>query len=666
MNFIRFMLKFSTLKPKKYIVSFIILFLGFIPFQLFSQTISPLSEEQKEEVEKLKEIVDYSRNRGEWENAISSLNKIAFIYWDSGNPNKAIDHFEEAVPLNKKIGKKENIKKIYSNIGLIYTDMEELEPALQYFQKSLDIRREVGDRKEIASGLIDVAYIMGLMGEYREANKRLSEALSIALEEEYGRMTVNIYNQLAKNYDKIGNVKKSNEYRKKYVSYQEHLETQSIKQEYQKQQEKSEAELRKSKLERLAEQRQFELEQLRYERRQDSIKEVVQEKQDSLIRTRRLDSLKQLRLNQQEQKMEVQEAQLAEQEAQQKVQRLIIYSVVGGLVLGLVLLVVMYRSNQARKKANKALEEKNTEIQRKSGQLQEAFNKIEDQNIKITQSITYAQEIQKALFPPRKTLRNYIPESFIYFKPVDLVSGDFYWFKEMDDHVDLYEDKADFANRLEGNPHGNPGLIPVNNNKFILSAVDCTGHGVPGAFMSMIGYNLLDEITQSGVSKPGKILRELHKGIRRTLKQNETNNRDGMDLSLCVINRNKQTVDFAGAKNPLVYIQNGKANVIKGDRVPVGGVQTEKERYFTETSIRIDKPTWFYIFSDGYIDQFGGPHNRKFLMKNLKNLLLEIYQKPMEEQEKILSKTLDEWMGESENQIDDVLVIGFKLEPDYG
>ena len=655
---------------RPYILRSFIFLLVLIPNFLYAQSISPLSEEKRNEVAKLKEVVEISRNKKQWENAISSLNKIAFIYWDGGNPNKAIEYFKKAVPLNKKIGNKENIRSIYSNIGLIYTDMEELEPALQYFRNSLKVRRELGDRKEIASGLIDVAYIMGLMGNYREANKRLDEALEIALEEEYGRMTVNIYNQLAKNYDKIGNIKKANQFKDKYASYQEHLETQTMKQQYEEEQEQSEAKLRKSRLERQKEQAQHQLAQLKYERRQDSIQEVVQEKQDSLARARRLDSLKQLRINQQEQKMELQEARLERQEAQQRVQRLIIYSVAGGLVLGIVLLVVMYRSNRARKKANQALAEKNQEIEKKSEQLQEAFNKIEDQNIKITQSITYAQEIQKALFPPKKNLRKYIPESFIFFQPVDLVSGDFYWFKQLADKqneprkVLEYAQKENSAGSQEPFISGSNGNISMNHNKFVVSAVDCTGHGVPGAFMSMIGYNLLDEITHSGVHKPGRILRELHKGIRRTLKQHETNNRDGMDLSLCVIDREEKKVDFAGAKNPLVYIQDGEVQVIKGDRVPVGGMQSEKERYFSESSVKVDRPTWFYIFSDGYTDQFGGPQNRKFLLKNLKKLLLDIHKKPMAEQEQMLSKSLNDWMGNNENQIDDVLVIGFKLDPD--
>ncbi len=643
------------------IIFLIVFILPLAEHTVFSQQVQTLPEDKREEVEKYLEMVDYYRNRDQLKNAVTSLNKIAFIYWQNGNPTKAIEYFLETIPLNKKLNNLENIKNIYSNIALIYSDMEDLENAEKYFQESLKIRRDLGDKKEIASGLIDYAYIVGLQGDLRKANQSLEEALKIATEEDYSRVMVNIYNQLSKNYNKIGNVAKAQEFREKYNSYQEYLSSQTMKKEYQEKEEENLAEIRKTRAEKQAQELQMQLNQLRYQERQDSIQEVVQAKQDSILQAQRLDSLRQLQIEKQDRQMKVQEATLERQKAQQRVQQLIIYSVAGGLVLGIFLLIVMYRSNKAKQRANRELAEKNEEIQKKSKQLQEAFYKIEDQNIKITQSISYAQGIQKALFPPKETLKNYIPESFILFQPVDMVSGDFYWFKEIDANLDLYEERGEFDERKKEDENGETDFLPIENNKFVISAVDCTGHGVPGAFMSMIGYNLLDEITQSGITRSERILRELHKGIRRTLKQDETSNRDGMDLSLCVINKKKHSVQFSGAKNPLLYIQDGEANVIKGDRVPIGGVQTEKERYFTQYNIEVDKPTWFYIFSDGYIDQFGGPKNRKFLMKNLKNLLLEIHQKPMEEQEEILRVKLLEWMKGRENQIDDVILIGFKL-----
>jgi serine phosphatase RsbU (regulator of sigma subunit) len=626
-----------------------------------AQQMNPLSSDEREQVGKFEEMVKYNKNRENYKTAISYLNKIAFIYWNAGNPNKAIEYFLKTVPLNERVNNYENIKKIYSNIALIYADMEDIPNAKKYFRESLEIRRKLNNRKDIATGLIDYGYALALNKEYEKAIEYLDEAQKISVKQEYSDLLPNIYRQLAKNYNNLGNIKKGNEYENKYKSYQEYVQTEQMKEEYQEREEQNLAEIRKTKAEKKAQELEMKVKQLVFQERQDSIQEVVKEKQDSLLRAKRLDSLNRLKLEKQQRQMKYQEAVLERQKAQQRVQQLIIYSVAGGLLLGVFLLIVMYRSNKAKQKANKELEQKNKEIEQKSGQLQEAFYKIEDQNIKITQSISYAQGIQKALFPPKETLRNYIPESFILFQPVDLVSGDFYWFKEIDTNIDLYESQEEHKIRSEKADFGNKDFINIDSNKFVVSAVDCTGHGVPGAFMSMIGYNLLDEITQSGVTRSERILRELHKGIRRQLKQEETNNRDGMDMSLCVVNRYARTLQFSGAKNPLVYIQDGEAKVIKGDRVPIGGMQSEKERYFSERTIKVDKPTWFYIFSDGYTDQFGGPKDRKYLLKNLKNFLLDIHKKPMEEQEKLLTENLDEWMGGRDKQIDDIIIIGFKL-----
>jgi serine phosphatase RsbU (regulator of sigma subunit) len=198
------------------------------------------------------------------------------------------------------------------------------------------------------------------------------------------------------------------------------------------------------------------------------------------------------------------------------------------------------------------------------------------------------------------------------------------------------------------------------DKKLVISAVDCTGHGVPGAFMSMIGFNLLDEITSKGITRPNLILEELHRGVRFTLKQKETNNQDGMDLAMCVIDSKTKTLEFAGAKNPLIYIQDGEVKQIKGDTNGVGG--KSDDHTFTLHTVDVSTPTYCYIFSDGFIDQFGGENGRKFMISNFRNLLFDIHQKPMKEQREILDKTIKEWMGKKYNQIDDILVIGFKLD----
>jgi serine phosphatase RsbU (regulator of sigma subunit) len=214
------------------------------------------------------------------------------------------------------------------------------------------------------------------------------------------------------------------------------------------------------------------------------------------------------------------------------------------------------------------------------------------------------------------------------------------------------------ADTIIESSNGSP--INIEGEKFLISSVDCTGHGVPGAFMSMIGYNLLDSITQTGTTKPDLILSKLHQGVRKMLKQDEGTNQDGMDISICVINPEDKTLKFSGANNPLIYVKNNEVNIIKGDRYSIGGIQKEEHRVFTSHTIRFDEPTSFYILTDGFTDQFGGEKGRKYLLRNFKQLIEKIHFLPMEEQRTILEKEFVTWKGK-EDQIDDVLVIGFKL-----
>ncbi|TAF64185.1 MAG: GAF domain-containing protein [Cytophagales bacterium] len=277
------------------------------------------------------------------------------------------------------------------------------------------------------------------------------------------------------------------------------------------------------------------------------------------------------------------------------------------------------------------LEEK---VRERTAQLNEAYLEIEKKNHDITSSINYAKRIQSAMLPARERIRESLPESFIYFRPRDIVSGDFYWFSE-------------------------------KNDRIIITAVDCTGHGVPGAFMSLIGNELLHEIVNlRNITDAGEILTQLHKGVNNALKQSETDNKDGMDLALCVIDLEKKTLDFSGAKNPMIYIQNGEVMEFKGDKLPIGGSWSKEqgERTFkTQTLHYGDTPTYVYLSSDGYEDQFGGAEGMKFMKKKFKNMLLEIHQKDMDEQRQILKDAILSWMGDKYKQLDDILVVGFKL-----
>jgi two-component system, sensor histidine kinase LadS len=264
--------------------------------------------------------------------------------------------------------------------------------------------------------------------------------------------------------------------------------------------------------------------------------------------------------------------------------------------------------------------------------LQTAFDEIEKQNKDITASISYASRIQSAMLPTESEIAKWFKNYFIFFRPRDIVSGDFYWFH--------YKD-----------------------NKIFISAIDCTGHGVPGAFMSMIADSLLNSIiVEKSIYEPAQILQEMNTNIRRALKQSTSDNRDGMDMALCVLDIDAKVLKYAGAHNPLIYFQKGELVHIKGDSLGIGGYSLvdNEQRIYTTHTISINSETTFYMYSDGFQDQFGGKDNRKFMQKQFKEMLQEIYQEPMNEQPALLQTRLEAWMG-NEKQVDDILVIGFKV-----
>lgn len=282
---------------------------------------------------------------------------------------------------------------------------------------------------------------------------------------------------------------------------------------------------------------------------------------------------------------------------------------------------------QKLKKDKEILEQK---VKERTATIEEQKSKIEKQHDEITGSIRYAERIQSAMLPDHEIIEAMLPDHFILFNPRDIVSGDFYFFK------------------------------PIGN-KVIFVAADCTGHGVPGGFMSMVGLSFLGEITSIlPIPTASEIIDHLREKIKITLGQTEENStqKDGMDLALCVVDFDNNQVQYAGAFNPLIIIREGELDVVKADRQPVAVYVKESE--FTNHVIDVKPGDSFYMFSDGYPDQIGGPKQRKFMSKNFKNLLLEHHKLPMPDQKAILQKSLDDWRGES-MQVDDVLVVGFRL-----
>ncbi|MFC2081140.1 SpoIIE family protein phosphatase [Bacteroidota bacterium] len=258
---------------------------------------------------------------------------------------------------------------------------------------------------------------------------------------------------------------------------------------------------------------------------------------------------------------------------------------------------------------------------------------IEEKNQDIMASIQYAEKIQRALLPPEDDLGKLDLDGFILFLPRDVVSGDFYW-------------------------------LAKHDGKIITVAADCTGHGVPGAFMSMLGVAFLNNIVGAqGIVKASDILNELRAEVIAALKQkgHEGEQKDGMDLALHVIDYEKMTIEFAGANNPLILIRNNELIQVKADRMPIG-IHERADQSFENQLMEAHKGDVLYTFSDGFQDQFGGPNNKKFMIKKMKELLLEIHQKPMEEQKEILERTFNDWIVPyNTEQIDDVIVIGVRI-----
>jgi serine phosphatase RsbU (regulator of sigma subunit) len=256
---------------------------------------------------------------------------------------------------------------------------------------------------------------------------------------------------------------------------------------------------------------------------------------------------------------------------------------------------------------------------------------IEEKQREIADSINYAKRIQDAMMTSSVYLRDNLPKSFIFFKPKDVVSGDFYWI-----HKDL-EDNIFFT------------------------VADCTGHGVPGAFMSMIGTSLLNEIIiEKGINDTDKILNEMRAQIIKSLSQEEEGaQKDGMDISLCKLNMKKRTVEFSGAHNSLIHIRGEELETYRGDHQPVGLLLGDKKP-FTKHKVKLKKDDMLYIYSDGYQDQFGGEKGKKYMAAKFKKQLLRISSKDEKEQLKLLSKEFSTWIQDYE-QIDDVCVMGVRI-----
>jgi serine phosphatase RsbU (regulator of sigma subunit) len=280
----------------------------------------------------------------------------------------------------------------------------------------------------------------------------------------------------------------------------------------------------------------------------------------------------------------------------------------------------------AKRKFLNALRESKSEIEIQKKEL-------ESQKEDIIASIQYAKKIQQAVLPHEEIVSRGIPLSFFLYKPRDIVSGDFYWFHELD------------------------------RDNYILAVADCTGHGVPGAFMTVIGSNLLTQIVKdNGITSPANILAQLDLRINETLKQDHARYsevQDGMDLSIIHVNKGKREFIYTSAKRTAFLLRNGSIQELKGSKFSIGGMRSGTKT-FEEITVQYQDDDLLYLFTDGYIDQFGGPENKKFMIKRFRELVQKISKLPMPDQKQQLNSTIQDWIRTNE-QTDDILVCGIRF-----
>jgi tetratricopeptide (TPR) repeat protein len=575
-----------------------------------------------------------------------SLNNIANIYYKQGKYAEALENYLKSLKISEEIDNKSGIALSLNNIALVYEEQGKYAEALENYLKSLKISEEMGDKNGIAASLANIAWVYENQGNYAESLENFFKSLKINEEIGDKQGVIDIKNGLSQVYLALKNYALALQYAQEGLELAKEIG------------EKSQIEGINESLSKIYEgtgkmdKALFHYKQ--FKSYADSLNNLEVEKKTANLQAEYEFDKKTAMIQVEQAKKDI------AQEAQKKQLYGLVFLAFVGLLSVLVILFLIFRSRKKIQNAYSQLEISNAQVQQAKEEIEVqseelaqnnqalnlAYAEIYKKNEDVTASINYAKRIQNAILPFEERIGNGFGKDnfFILFKPKDIVSGDFYWFEEVQ--------------------------TPNEIIKFMVVA-DCTGHGVPGAFMSMIGNQLLHEIIiKNQVYSPDLILNNLHKEVHRVLQQKETNTNDGMDVVILTIHQNLQglqdlaglKIEYAGAMNPLYYVQNGELKEIKATKKAIGGSQSEEERYFEKHELNLETTTTFYLCTDGFQDQFGGENNKKFMVKNLKKQLLEISEKPMTAQKQILETTIFDWiLVGNEKQTDDMCMLGIKI-----
>ena len=505
-------------------------------------------------------------------------NNVANTYYYLQNWEQSLVYHDIALSIRKKRDDKYGIAASYNDMSCVYIEMEEFDKADSLLPVSLAMMEEIKDveGRALASGTFGLLKFR--QGKYQEAVKSLEYSTSIA--KEINAMSIVMENLEVgwQAYEQLGQTNKSFETYKELISIRDSI---------------------KSEENAIA----FAQKELQYDFERKSLA-------DSLAAVAEQDKIR--------------------MEGDRKAERLT-YLIIGGTgIAGILvaLLVILARSNQQKKRDNQVITEQKQEVE-----LQKRM--VESKNQEILDSISYARRIQNAILPPDRLVKEYLNDSFVLYKPKDVVAGDFYW-------MESFVQTSDSRGEQKG---------------VLFAAADCTGHGVPGAMVSVVCHNAMNRsVREFGLTEPGKILDKVTELVEETFVKSEEEVKDGMDLAFCSLVGN--SLQYAGAHNPLWIIRKGEILETKADKMPIGSFENREP--YTTHKIELEPGDTFYIFSDGYADQFGGEKGKKFKSKSFKQLLLSIQDQPMEVQRKSIDEAFEKWKGDYE-QVDDVCVIGVRV-----
>lgn len=615
-------------------------------------------------VSKYESALELFKKAGDKEKEARVINNIGLLYDQAGRFKEALDYYMNALKIYKEINFKTGIGEATNNIGVIYDILNEHDLSIKYYQESVEIAKELGDVLGVTMSLINVGYVEIRRGNIEKGLKIVNEVIEIKRSIGDSTGIAMAYNNLSEVYFGLNNLPEAVNYVEKAIlinaSLGKHERLASnyynlawIYDEMKLNQKAIQAALKAIDIAQKYYDAALKIKVVAlltdlYANENNFKKAYEYSVQyitlyDSLESARKIKDVQSLKTQfetekkEQELLLEKEQRALAEASAekskaisQRKTTQLVASATVGGLLL--VLSFLFFKSARNRKKTNELLERKNNAIE-------EQKLLLEEKHKEITDSIQYAKRIQTALLTSDNYWDQISKENFVLLQPKDVVSGDFFW---------AYE-----AETKEG---------PIA----IWCAADCTGHGVPGAFMSMLGIGFLNEIViENGHTNASEILNQLRDKIIRAMEQKSTDiqQRDGMDIALCVWKKNKMTLEFSGANNPLWILRKQNSGYelieIKADKMPVGK-HSESISPFQLHTISLQKEDTLYVFSDGYADQFGGEHGKKFKYAQFKQLLTDIQPLDLKSQKNKIEERFNNWKGNLE-QIDDVCIIGVRI-----